>query len=93
MALSSKSLILVGQSPRGTVAGATTSGNLNSFFLYSTDDPFATVAAAGYFNGERARLRVGDQIWVSCAANKGGLYTVATVPATGNVTVVASVLV
>lgn len=92
MSLSRKSLIRLGQAPRGTTAGAANAGAMNSFFFYATDDAFATVATAGYFNDERKQLAVGDIILASCASNKGGLYTVSAAPASGNVTVVASVL-
>lgn len=92
MSFSEKSLVRVTQAARGNTSGATTGGNMNSLFLYATDDAFATVATAGYFNNARGNLTVGDQILVSAASNKGGLYTVTAVPASGNVTVTASVL-
>lgn len=92
MTVSVKSLIRLGQAPRGTTGGAANGGALNSIFFYSTADAFATVDTDGYFNSVRAQLAVGDIIIVSAASNKGGLYTVSSVPASGDVAVVASVL-
>lgn len=91
MAFCKQSLVRIGFGPRGTTAGAPGS-TVNSLFVYSIDDAFATVATAGYFNESRADLKVGDLIAVSCASNKGGLYIVTAAPTSGNVTVTAAVL-
>lgn len=92
MAFSPKSLVRVAQAPRGATDGTVSSGAFNSLFFYSTADAFATVATAGYFNAARGQLKVGDIIALSAASDKGGFYTVTAVPASGNVTVTASVL-
>lgn len=92
MAFSEKSLVRFAQSPRGGVDGRVTSGNMNSKFVYASDDPFAAIATAGYFNAARGQFAVGDLIEVSAAANKGGIYIVTAAPATGNVTITAAVL-
>lgn len=92
MTLSVKSLIRIGQAPRGTTGGAANGGALNSLFFYPSADAFATIAGAGYFNAERKQLAVGDIIIVSAASNKGGLYHVTAVPASGDVTIAAAVL-
>lgn len=91
MTLSIRSLVRQAQVPAGQTdgSGGTT---FTSKWFYATADAFATVATAGYFNGARAQLAVGDIIEVSCASNKGGLYSVTAVPASGNVTVTAAVL-
>lgn len=50
-------------------------------------DTVAAVAAAGYFNGARSLLNVGDKILVfGSGATVAGLLNVTAVPATGNVT-------
>lgn len=91
MALSPRSLVRLYQTPLGNTDGTASTTMITKYF-YATADAFGVVAAAGYFNAARNQLRVGDQIEVSCAANKGGLYNVTAVPATGNVTVVAAIL-
>lgn len=54
-------------------------------------DAVATAVAAGYFNDVRGMLRVGDRIDLLAASNAAfRVLTVATVPATGNVTVTAA---
>lgn len=54
-------------------------------------DPVATATGAGYFNNARSILRVGDRIDLFAADNAQVRFlTVATVPATGNVTVTAA---
>ena len=61
------------------------------FFNLATDDLKAEVAAAGYFNDSRQDLTVNSIIDVvfDCDGTVGfARYRVATVPATGNVTVV-----
>lgn len=65
-------------------------GAVSRMWGYSTPDAVATLTAAGYFNGQRDRLGVGDTILAS--AGIGGtpatvILRVAAVPGTGNVTV------
>jgi hypothetical protein len=90
MALSLRSLVrLAHQTPIGLAAG-TPSDRLLGVLLYGTDDAAATVEAAGYFNGARAFLRVGDIITAVMAAAGTPVLkqlVVLTVPASGNVTV------
>lgn len=85
MALSPRSLLRLFQGPQGTVGGAAGATQV-SFFHYATADAAAVVEAAGYFNGSRGQLAVGDTIIASCSASTKVLR-VLTVPATGNVTV------
>ncbi len=57
---------------------------------YGTADAPATVETAGYFNGARAKLTVGDIIIASMGIGgtlKLKIYQVTAVPATGNVTI------
>lgn len=91
MSLAIRSLVRQAQVPTGATDG-TGGTTFTSKWFYATADAFAAVATAGYFNNARAMLGVGDIIEVSCASNKGGLYSVSAVPASGNVTVVAAVL-
>jgi hypothetical protein len=90
MALSQRSLVRRShQTPVGLAAG-TPSDRLIGGWDYATDDAAATVEAAGYFNGARAFLRVGDIITAVMAAAGtpiGKNYVVLTVPASGNVTI------
>lgn len=89
MALSQRSLVRRShQTPIGLAAG-TPSDRLAGGWDYATDDAAATVETAGYFNGARAFLRVGDVITSVMAA--GGTpvlkqYVVTAVPASGNIT-------
>lgn len=71
-----------------SVAGAAESRQL--FWYEADDDAVATVVAAGYFNGVRGILNVGDRILV-VAANGAAfrVLRVTAVPATGNVTTAA----
>lgn len=85
MALNTRSLVRLAQAPQGTVAGASGTPQ-HTAWIYGTLDPAATVEAAGYFNGVRAQLTVGDTILASCSASTKVLR-VLTVPAAGNVTV------
>lgn len=72
-----------------SVAGAATSRQM--WHYNGGADAVATVVAAGYFNDVRGFLAVGDVIIVVAAANAAfRVLTVATVPATGNVTVAAA---
>ena len=91
MAFFPRSLVRLAQVPNGNTDG-TGNSNMTSKWFYASADAFATIAAAGYFNSARSLLKVGDIIEVSAASNKGGLYAVSAVPATGNVTVTAAVL-
>ncbi|MCW2317474.1 hypothetical protein M2322_003033 [Rhodoblastus acidophilus] len=76
-----------------TLVGSTAGGaktNTSSVWRYATDDAAATVETAGYFNGARSILTVGDVIIASMVmsgvpVNKQ--YVVLTVPASGNVTI------
>jgi hypothetical protein len=82
------SLVLLGSAPYGTGID-----KARAAYLYPTADAAATVLAAGYFNGARPRLKKGDVIIL--ATDQDGtastqLVVVASVPATGNVTVAAS---
>jgi len=72
--------------------GGGLSGTAPAVFSHHSDtDSVTAQAAAGYFNAARAELRVGDQIHISSGTTTGtgGVRVVATVPATGNVTVAA----
>lgn len=83
MAFNSKALCRMGES----FVGAT---NVKSCFFYATSDAAAAVAAAGYFNNARDKLRVGDVIIASLdtgGAPDARTYVVASVPASGDVTV------
>lgn len=58
---------------------------------YATNDDWATVSAAGYFNGARAHIGVGDIVLVSGDLDGTPFLRhvmFATVPASGNVTIV-----
>ena len=58
--------------------------------IYGTPDLAAVVETAGYFNGARAKLTVGDVITASMgigSTQKLKILVVTAVPATGNVTV------
>lgn len=75
-----------------TLGSMDTDTVLNKKWALKTADAAATVAAAGYFNGARGLLQVNDLI--EAVTGVGGsvvvkAYIVATVPATGNVTVAA----
>lgn len=90
MSLCTKSLTRTAQGPVGSTAGAAKS-NQTSTFSYRTDDSAATVETAGYFNGVRGQLAVGDVI-VATMAIAGGTpvlkhYVALTVPTSGNVTI------
>lgn len=83
MALTSSGLTKFGDS-------AVSAGVVQNAFFYASADVDATIAAAGYFNAARARLKKGDVIIT--AAVLGGtptvkIYVVTASPATGNVTV------
>ena len=72
--------------------GGGLSGSAPAIFCHHNDtDSVATQAGAGYFNAARDELKVGDQIHISSGTTTGtgGVRVVATVPATGNVTVAA----
>ncbi len=72
--------------------GGGLSGTAPAIFSHHNDsDSVATQAGAGYFNNAREELSVGDQIHLSSGTTTGtgGVRVVATVPATGNVTLVA----
>lgn len=85
MALNTRSLVRLAQAPQGTAGGA--SGSIqNTSWFYTTADAAATVETAGYFNGVRGQLTVGDVILAACSASAKFLRVTA-VPATGNVTV------
>lgn len=90
MAFQKKALVLISQAAQASDTGYT--GKTLRKYQYDTTEAFAAVANAGFFNDARNILQVGDQIIVSCASNKGGIYNVSAVPASGDVTVVASVL-
>lgn len=58
---------------------------------YATNDDWATVNTAGYWNGARAHIGVGDIVHISGDLDGTPFYRslmFATVPATGNITVV-----
>lgn len=90
MSLSLQSLRRELQTPVGSAGGAVTQTQISKW-LYGTADAAATVEAAGYFNGARSYLTVGDAIDAVMAT--GGTpvrksYVVLTVPAAGsNVTI------
>jgi hypothetical protein len=89
MALAIQALSRVGQTVVGVAVG-TPKAAMVAMWLYGTDDAAATVEAAGYFNGARGNLAVGDMIDASMV--NGGTpvskrYVVTAVPASGNVTV------
>lgn len=89
MSFSSKSLARRNQVPIGSAAGVA-QGKQSSSFDYATDDAAATVETAGYFNGARALLSVGDKIDAVMVASTAPVrknYAVTAVPTTGNVTV------
>jgi hypothetical protein len=70
-------------------------GSMGSTWVHFTDAAAATVAAAGYFNDARAKLSVGDIIQVGGGFGGTvfrGVYTVATVPTSGNVTVTGGIV-
>jgi len=95
MSLSVKSLSRIGQQAAvGSTAGAPQAQQAG-LLLYATDDPAATVEAAGYFNGARAFLRKGDII-LATMVNSGTAvtkqYVASAVPATGNVTIAIQVV-
>lgn len=86
MALNTRSLVRLAQAPQGT-AGGTSGAVQNTTWQYFTADAAATVETAGYFNGIRAQLTVGDTILASMGASSKS-YRVLTVPAVGsNVTI------
>ncbi|WP_295805932.1 hypothetical protein [uncultured Nitratireductor sp.] len=61
-----------------------------NFYNYVTTDPDAAAQTAGYFNDARAILNVGDSITAICDASgtpERVTLLVATVPASGDVTV------
>jgi len=83
MALTSTALTKFGDS-------AVSAGVVQNAFFYASADADATIAAAGYFNNVRARLKKGDIILT--AAVLGGtptvkVYVVTASPTTGNVTI------
>jgi len=58
---------------------------------YATNDDWATVSAAGYWNGARAHIGPGDIVHISGDLDGTPFYRsimFATVPASGNVTTV-----
>lgn len=78
------SLVRIGSAPYGT-----TIDKARSAYLYPTADALATVIAAGYFNGARARLKKGDVVFA--IVDQDGTptlrpLTLSAVPASGNVT-------
>lgn len=85
MAFEPRSLTLVNSVPYGTAGGRV------DFMHHATVDAAATVLAAGYFNGARAKLRVNTVIESLCAADGVGdrlsLIVTAVPVAPGNVTV------
>lgn len=89
MALSQRSLVRIAhQTPVGLAAGTPSDRTAGQWF-YATDDAAATVEGAGYWNGARQFLRVGDVITaVMAAAGTPVLkaYVVTAVPASGNIT-------
>ncbi|GAA2871918.1 hypothetical protein GGQ99_000965 [Aminobacter niigataensis] len=79
-----RSLSLFNSVPFGTA------GKSVDFMSYATGDAVATVIAAGYFNGARAKLKVNTIIDAVCLADGVGdrvSLIVTAVPASGNVTV------
>ena len=63
---------------------------MSNLWFLATEDASATVTTAGYFNASRSELFVGDTIIAKVAI--GGtadtlILNVATVPASGNITV------
>lgn len=71
-----------------SVAGAAESRQL--FHYEAGGDAVATVVAAGYFNGVRGILNVGDRIHVVAATETAfRVLKVTAVPATGDVTTAA----
>lgn len=82
MSLSKKALSRQGMSDRGA-------SNHTCFYYYSSNDTAAELLAAGYFNGVRDILSVGDIIHAVADIDGTPDYLnimVATVPDTGNVT-------
>ena len=72
-----------------SVAGA--AGSRQMWHYDGGADSVATVVAAGYFNDVRGYLMPGDVIQAVCATSAAfRVLTVATVPASGNVTVTAA---
>ena len=71
-----------------SVADAAESRQL--FHYEAGADAIAAIAAAGYFNGVRGFLNVGDRIHVVCNTEADfRVLKVTAVPATGNVTTAA----
>lgn len=90
MAFCAQSLITAGAGPVGQASGLAASGRPLSSHEYRTADAAATVETAGYFNGARTRLQVGDVITAIVgvgATMKGKHYVVTAVPVTGDVTI------
>ena len=90
MAYATKALVRVSHGVVGLATGAVKNAQI-SLYHYATDDAAATVETAGYFNGDRARLNVGDVI-IASMVNAGTpvmkQYAVTAAPkTTGNVTV------
>lgn len=84
MALAIRSFCMSGSVPYANALGRI------AHYRYATPDAVATVIAAGYFNGAREKLAVGDTIDATCVL--GGTpdrvsVLVTAVPATADVTV------
>ena len=87
MALVMASLIAYRAGAAINAAGARTC----RLWHYATNDDWATVGAAGYWNGARAHIGVGDIVQISGDLDGTPFHRqlmFATVPASGNVTVV-----
>lgn len=84
MALEKRSLCMAGSVPFANALGRI------GWYRYATTDAVAIVTTAGYFNGVRDKLAVGDTIEATCAL--GGTadriaVLVTAAPASGDVTV------
>lgn len=83
MAAAKEKVIRIAQGPYGTA------GAMAQLFFHATTEAAATVAAAGYFNDCRHKVKVDDVIWVAYGiGGSNGLkaFSFATVPGSGDIT-------
>lgn len=85
MALGIRSLCMAGSVPYTNTLGRT------AWYRYATADAVATVTTAGYFNGAREKLAVGDTIDAVCVLggtpDRVSVLVTAVPAAPGDVTV------
>jgi hypothetical protein len=72
MALNAQSLARIGSVPYSA-------GEAKSLFLYATDDTFANITGANYFNGATKTLKKGDVIMCTCSLSAAPTVTAVVV--------------